>query len=125
MRSIDRSQPPLRIHLDAGPASSGPGVAPLLAGTTAPNPVHDPRTGEALRWSRSQVEVRLARLIVEIGRLGSADSAPAELDRLLGSVSAPTKESLERTRVVSVAIGAAAGLLVAAHPYIARLVFGR
>ena len=38
---------------------------------------------------------------------------------------ARAEESLERIRVVSVVVSAVVGVLVAMHPYLARLVFGR
>jgi hypothetical protein len=99
---------------------------------------------EAVRRSRPPVDVRLARLTRDIGGLEPPASDPAELDRLLGQrlrayASAPgrhvsadatarkarAEESLERTRVVSVAIAAVVGVFVAMHPHIARLLFGR
>ena len=98
----------------------------------------------AVRRSRPPVDVRLARLTQDIGGLETPASDPAELDRLLGHrlrtyASAPVRhvsadatarkaraeESLERTRVVSVAIATVVGVFVAMHPYIARLFFGR
>jgi DNA-directed RNA polymerase specialized sigma24 family protein len=99
---------------------------------------------EAVRRSRPPVEVRLARLTQDICGLEPPASDPAELDRLLGQrlrayASAPVRnvsadatarraraeESLERTRVISVAIAAVVGVFVAVHPYLARLFFGR
>jgi hypothetical protein len=71
-------------------------------------------------------------------------SDPAELDRFLGrrlrayahaplrpvdadatARKARAEESLERTRVVSVALSAVVGVLVMAHPYLVGLFFGR
>jgi RNA polymerase sigma-70 factor (ECF subfamily) len=99
---------------------------------------------QAVRRSRPPVEVRLARLSEDMSGLGPSGSDPAELDRRLGQrlrahASAPVRlvdadatarraraeESLERTRVVSVAIAAVVGVFVAIHPHIARLFFGR
>jgi RNA polymerase sigma-70 factor (ECF subfamily) len=99
---------------------------------------------QSIRRSRSPVEVRLARLSEGIGGPVPPGSDPAELDRLLGqrlrahahvpvrhvdadatARRARAEESLERTRVVSVAIAAVVGAFVAMHPYIARLFFGR
>jgi RNA polymerase sigma-70 factor (ECF subfamily) len=99
---------------------------------------------QAVRRSRPPVEARLSRLRDDLHGLDPPGSDPAELDRLLGQrlrahASAPVRyvdadatarrvraeESLERTRVVSVAIAAAVGVFVAIHPHIARLFFGR
>jgi RNA polymerase sigma-70 factor, ECF subfamily len=100
--------------------------------------------GQAVRRSRPPVEVRLARLALDVGGPQAPASDPVEPDGLLAQrlrayaslplrhVSADAtarkaraEESLERTRVVSVAIAAVVGVFVAVHPYIARLVFGR
>ena len=99
---------------------------------------------QAVRRSRPPVEVRLARLTHDIGGLAPPGPDQTEPDRLLGQrlrgyASAPVRhvsadatarraraeESLERTRVVSVAIATVVGVFVAMHPYIARLFFGR
>ena len=87
---------------------------------------------------------RLARLNDDVGGPLALDSDAADLDRLVGlrlrayadvpvrhvdadatARRARAEESLERTRVVSVVVSAVVGLLVAMHPYLARLVFGR
>ncbi len=99
---------------------------------------------QAVRRSRPSPEVRLAQLTDALAALAPLGTNPAEIDRLLGqrlrafanvpvrpidadatARRARAEESLERTRVLSVAIGVVAGLLVAAHPYLARLLFGR
>ena len=99
---------------------------------------------QSIRRSRPPVEIRLARLTEGIGGPVPPGSDPAELDRQLGqrlrahadvqvrhvnadatARRARAEESLERTRVVSVAIAAVVGVLVAMHPHLARLIFGR
>lgn len=100
--------------------------------------------GQAMRRSKPPVEIRLIRIEADMGGLLPAGFAPAELDRLLGqrlrayahvpvrhvdadatSRRARAEESLERTRVVSVAIAAVVGVFVAIHPHLAGLLFGR
>ena len=100
--------------------------------------------GQAVRRSKPPVDVRLARIEREMGGLTSPGSDPVELDRRLGQrirahacVSvrhvdadamarrARAEESLERTRVISVAIAAVVGMFVAIHPHLAGLFFGR
>ncbi|HYO43986.1 MAG TPA: hypothetical protein VES19_12375 [Candidatus Limnocylindrales bacterium] len=100
--------------------------------------------GQAVRRSRPPVDVRLARLTEDVGGLVAPGSDPDELDGLLARrlrayADAPVRQvdadatarkaraeaSLERTRVVSVALSAVVGALVAAHPYLAGLFFGR
>jgi RNA polymerase sigma-70 factor (ECF subfamily) len=99
---------------------------------------------QSIRRSRRPVEVRLARLTEGIGGLVPPGSDPMQLDRQLGQrlrayASVPVRhvdadatarraraeESLERTRMVSVAIAAVFGLFVAFHPQLAGLMFGR
>ena len=99
---------------------------------------------ESVRRSRPPVAHRLARLNDDVGGPLALDSDAADLDRLVGlrlrayadvpirhvdadatARRARAEESLERTRVVSVVVSAVVGLLVAMHPYLARLVFGR
>ncbi len=98
-----------------------------------------------MRRSRPPVEIRLARLTDETSA-GSCHPGPTRpsCDRLLGqrlrayarvpvrhvdadatARRARAEASLERTRVVSVAIATVVGVLVAVHPYLARLFFGR
>ena len=98
---------------------------------------------ETRRRSRPPVRVRLERLSADVGHRLAPPPDPAELDRELerrlrayahvpvGQVDADavarrarSEEELERTRVVSVAISAVVGVLVAVHPYLARLIFG-
>ncbi len=93
---------------------------------------------------RPPVEHRLARLADEICGPLPSGSDPTDSDRLLGlrlrayahvpvrqvdadatARRARAEASLERTRVVSVAIATVVGVLVAVHPYLARLFFGR
>jgi RNA polymerase sigma-70 factor (ECF subfamily) len=100
--------------------------------------------GQTVSRSRPPVEVRLARLADELGGLVPAGSDPAELDGPLGqrlrayahgplflvdadvtARKARAEASLERTRVVSVAISAVVGVLLMAHPYLAGLLFGQ
>lgn len=100
--------------------------------------------GQALHRSKPPVEIRLSRIEEDLGRLVPAGSDAAELDRTLGqrlrayahvpvrhvdadatARRARAEESLERTRVVSVAIAAVVGVFVAMHPYIAGFLFGR
>ena len=97
--------------------------------------------GQALRRSKPPVEIRLAR--IDETSAGSCQPAPTRPSSIacLGSASAPTpmspsatvdadatarraraEESLERTRVVSVAIAAVVGVFVAMHPHLARTV---
>jgi RNA polymerase sigma-70 factor (ECF subfamily) len=99
---------------------------------------------QSIRRSRPPVEIRLGRLTEVIGGAVRPGSDADEADRLLGqrlrayahvpvrhvdadatARRARAEESLERTRVVSVAIAAVFGLLVAMHPHLAGLVFGR
>ena len=99
---------------------------------------------QSIRRSRQPVEIRLARLNEGIGGPMPPGSDPAELDSLLGqrlrayahvpvrhvdadatARRARAEESLERTRVVSVAIAAVFGVFVALHPHLAGLFFGR
>jgi DNA-directed RNA polymerase specialized sigma24 family protein len=99
---------------------------------------------ESVRRSRTPVAQRLARLNDDIGGRLSSGCDTTDLDRVVGqrlcayadvpvrhvdadatARRARAEESLERTRVVSVAVSAVVGLLVAMHPYLARLVFGR
>jgi DNA-directed RNA polymerase specialized sigma24 family protein len=101
------------------------------------------------RRSRPPVPVRLERLTAKVGDpspTGSEPpgSEPAEADRRLAerlcayarvpvrqvdadavARRARAEEVMERRRVVSVAISAFVGLLVAAAPYLAQLAFGR
>jgi RNA polymerase sigma-70 factor (ECF subfamily) len=98
---------------------------------------------QAVRRSRTPVDVRLAGLAVDISGPVPSRSDPVDIDRVLGqrlrafadvpvrhvdadamARRARAEESLERTRVVSVAIGAVAGVLFAAHPYLAQLLLG-
>lgn len=100
--------------------------------------------GQAVRRSKPPVEIRLTRSEEDMGGLLPPGSDPAELRRLLGqrlrayacvpvrhvdadatARRARAEESLERTRVVSVAIAAVVGVFVAIHPHLARLLFGR
>ena len=97
-----------------------------------------------MRRSKPPVEIRLTRIEEDMGRLVPAGSDAAELDRTLGqrlrayaqspvrhvdadatARRARAEESLERTRVVSVAIAAVVGVFVAMHPHLAGLFFGR
>jgi RNA polymerase sigma-70 factor (ECF subfamily) len=99
---------------------------------------------QAMRRSKPPVEIRLTRIEEETAGLMPPGSDRADRDRLLGQrlrahASAPVRhvnadatarraraeESLERTRVVSVAIAAVVGVFVALHPHIAGLFFGR
>jgi len=97
---------------------------------------------QAMRRSKPPVEIRLTRIEEETAGLMPPGSDRA--DRLLGqrlrayahfpvrhvdadstARRARAEESLERTRVVSVAIAAVVGVFVAMHPHIAGLLFGR
>ncbi len=100
--------------------------------------------GLAVRRSKPPVESRLTRIEADMGGLMPPGSDGANLDQLLGQrlrsyASAPVRhvdadatarkaraeESLERIRVVSVAIAAVVGMFVAMHPHLAGLLFGR
>jgi RNA polymerase sigma-70 factor (ECF subfamily) len=98
----------------------------------------------ARRWSRPPVTTRLTRLTAGLGELlapGASDEAaeslvaqqlrahagvlvrPVDGDAIARRARA--EAALERTRVVSVAIAGAVGVVVAIHPYLVQLAFGR
>jgi RNA polymerase sigma-70 factor (ECF subfamily) len=100
--------------------------------------------GQAVRRSKPPVEIRLTRIEEDTAELMAPGSDRADPDGLLGqrlrayadlpvrhvdadatARRARAEESLERTRVVSVAIAAVVGVFVAMHPHIAGLLFGR
>jgi RNA polymerase sigma-70 factor (ECF subfamily) len=99
---------------------------------------------QAMRRSKPPVQIRLTRVEEDMGGLVPAGSDSTERHRLLGqrlrdyagasvrhvdadatARRARAEASLERTRVVSVAIAAVVGVIVAIHPHLARLFFGR
>jgi RNA polymerase sigma-70 factor (ECF subfamily) len=99
---------------------------------------------QAMRRAKPPVQIRRTRIEADMGGLVPAGSDPTERHRLLGQrlrayASGPVRHvdadatarraraeaSLERTRVVSVAIAAVVGVIVAIHPHLARLFFGR
>ena len=100
--------------------------------------------GQSMRRSGAARGDPARRLTLDLDVLVPPGSDPAELDRLLGqrlrayahvpvrhvdadatARRARAEESLERTRVVSVAIAAVVGVFVAMHPHLAGLFFGR
>ena len=100
--------------------------------------------GQAVRRSKPPVEIRLTRIEEDMAGLMPPGPDRTSLDRLLGqrlrayahvpvrhvdadatARRARAEESLERTRVVSVAIAAVVGVFVAMHPHLAGLFFGR
>ena len=103
-----------------------------------------PELQALIRRSRPPVEIRLARLAHALAAPDATGPDPAALDpetarRLLAYADVPVRPvdadatartaraeaSLERTRAISVAIATVVGVIVAVHPYLVGMLFGR